>query len=143
MLALLTSLLSGGTLSLLVGLGSKIADLYIAKNNAASEVEKALIQQQIEQLKAQQSIVLSAQSNPFTRTVYWTLLAIAASGPVAYITKVFLWDKTIGAFYGCSGHSGDLDPNCHIYNTDVLGDPNLWWIAIAVFGFLFLTTKAK
>jgi len=132
-------------LSLLLGpatqLALKVADLVLARQQAATDLEKAKIDEAIQQLNAQRDVILASQSSPVTRTIYWTLLAIAAIGPVAYINKIFLWDKTIGAFYGCSGRSGDLSTNCHIFNTDTLADANLWWITIAVFSFLFLTSR--
>ncbi len=125
----------------LAQLSSKVADLYILKVNSKTEVEKAEIEKAIVELNAQRAVIQASMKSPVTRTIYWTLLTLGALGPLAYILKVFLWDKTIGAFYGCSGRSGDIDLNCHLFNTDSLSDPNLWWITIAVFGFLFLTSR--
>lgn len=137
MMSFLFSFLTGP----LVTISLKIADLIIERNKANNEVEKARIDLGIQQLQAQSKVIHSAMGNHATGVIYWCLLSLAALGPVAYISKIFLWDKTIGAFLGCSGHSGDINPDCHIFNTDKLGDPNLWWITIAVFGFLFLTSR--
>lgn len=136
MLSLLLSLISP-----LTQLALRIADLHELKLKAQTDIAKAEIEKSIQQLNDQRDVIVASMSSPVTRTIYWTLLALGAIGPIAYILKTFLFDKTIGAFYGCSGMSGDTDLNCHIFNTDKLGDPNLWWITIAVFGFLFLTSR--
>lgn len=121
-----------------VQLAMKIADLVALRSQAKTDIEKAQIDAAIKELQGQQAVILKAQENPWTAKVYWSLLAIAALGPIAYIDKIFLWDKVIGAFKGCTGRTG---PECNLFVTDALVDPNLWWIVIAVFGFLFVASK--
>ena len=128
-----------GLVNPVFGLASKIADLIIARQAAATDLEKADIQRQIDQLQAQRDVMLAENNKLFT--LNGCLRGLAAIGPIAYVTKVFLWDKVIGAFVGCSGVAGDRDPLCHIYNTDILKDPNLNWVMVAVIGFYFLTSK--
>lgn len=136
MLSFLLALISPATQIVL-----NIADFYELRLKAQTDVEKAYIDKAIQQMNDQRDVILASTNTSLTKKIYWTLLTLGALGPLAYILKVFLWDKTIGAFYGCSGVSGDGDIQCHIFNTDSLADPNLWWITVAVFGFLFLTSR--
>lgn len=133
MLSFLLGLLPGA-----VQISGKIADLLIARQQAKSDVEKAQIDAQIQQLNMQKEVILAETNKSFTFN--GVLRGLAAIGPIAYLLKIFLWDKTIGAFYGCSGLRGDVNPDCHIFNTDRLSDPNLNWVMVAVIGFYFLTT---
>lgn len=138
MFSFLTSLL--GLAGPLAQLGMKITDLMQARLVAQTDLEKAKIDEQIKQLTATRDVIVAAQSNPTTAKIYWWLLAIAAIGPITYIEKIFLWDKVIGSFVGCVGHTGQA---CGLFNTDALNDPNLWWIVIAVFSFLFLASRKR
>lgn len=136
MLSFLLGLL--GQLPSIFGFGNSIVELLKLRQQASTDVEKAKIDEAIKQVQAQHDVILEAQKSSYSRAVYWSLLAFAAVGPIAYTSKIFLWDKTIGAFVGCSGKTSF---GCEIFNTDALVDPNLWWITIAIFTFLFLTSK--
>lgn len=141
MLSLLTGLL--GIAGPITQLGMKIADLMVAKQAAKTETEKALIQEQIEQLHSQRDVLVASMGNPVSRTIYWVLLSIAAIGPVTYISKIFLWDKVVGSIVGCTRGVAHLNDSCSTFTTDALVDPNLWWVVIAVFTFLFLASRNK
>jgi len=119
---------------------NKITDLKIARAKADSETTKAEINLELEIAVARKAVLLAEAGDKLTRRINGFVRLVAASGPIAYLTKIFLWDKTIGAFYGCSGVSGDMNVDCHIFNTDPLADINLWWVVISVIGFYFIAT---
>jgi len=119
---------------------NKITDLKIARAKADSETAKAEINLELEIAVARKAVLLAEAGDKLTRRMNGFIRLVAASGPIAYLTKIFLWDKTIGAFYGCSGVTGDANPDCHIFNTDALADINLWWVVISVIGFYFIAT---
>lgn len=124
MLAFLGLLLPGA-----VQLAMKIADLYTARQAANTELEKAQIDAAIKSLENQRDVILKSQDNPWTAKIYWSLVVAAASGPIVYISKIFLMDKVLASLIGKT-------PN--IFWTDPLDD-NLWKIVAIVFGFLFVS----
>jgi len=119
---------------------NKITELKMARAKADSETSKAEINLELEIALSRKAILLAEAGDKLTRRINGFVRLVAASGPIAYLTKIFLWDKTIGAFYGCSGVRGDVNIDCHIFNTDPLADANLWWVVIAVIGFYFIAT---
>ncbi len=123
-------------LGLISPLVSKILELKAARDAAASDIEKAKIDAAIQQLEFVQAIQVAEKS-----TINTVMRAIAASGPIAYFTKIFLWDKVIGAFYGCS-QNNSLDCRS-LFSTDPLVDPTLAWMATAVIGFYFVASVIK
>jgi hypothetical protein len=134
-----------GILSLVIGplatLGGKIADLVVARQQAKTEVEKALIDEQIKQVESIKDVLVAEATSPIASVINSSLRALAAVGPITYVTKIFLWDKVVGAFYGCAGQNTEV---CRtLFNTDPLIDTNLNWVLIAVIGFYFVTTIRK
>lgn len=113
---------------------NKITDLRQARLQAATNIEKANIDKDIEQAHDRKAVLVAEAGSRINAYMRFLI----ALGPAAYLTKIFLWDKTIGAIVGCSGNEGNT-LRCHIFNTDPL-DPNLWWIALSVVGFYFLAT---
>lgn len=121
-------------LGLLSPIASKLADLYLARQKAVTETERARIDAEIKNLENIRDVLVAEKSpiNTFMR-------AMAAIGPIAYFTKIFLWDKVIGAFYGCASNNSAV---CRtVFNTDALSDPTIAWVAAAVIGFYFVTSR--
>lgn len=115
-----------------------IKDLQIAKTTAANDKEKALIDAQIaEAHDRKDAIVAEAGSriNAFVR------LALTI-GPGAILLKLFLWDKVIGSFVGCSGPAARGLEGCGVYLTDPL-DAYQWGVITAVVAFYFLYDMGK
>lgn len=121
-------------LGILSPIASKISDLYLARQKAKSDKEIAEIDAQIKQLENVRDVLVAEKSpiNTFMR-------ALAAIGPIAFFTKIFLWDKVIGAFSGCAANSTVWCTR--MFQTDRLDDPTLAWVACAVIGFYFVTRK--
>ena len=129
-----TSILS--ILGFVSPIASKLADLYLARQKAITDVERAKIDAEIKNLENIRDVLVAEKSpiNTFMR-------ALAAIGPISFFTKIFLWDKVIGAFYGCSA-SNTLDCR-RLFTTDPLSDPTLAWVACAVIGFYFVTSRNR
>jgi len=132
-------------LGLIVGplatLGGKIADLVVARQQAKTEIEKAKIDEQIKQVSDIKDVLVAEATSPISSVINSSLRALAAIGPITYVTKIFFWDKVVGAFYGCAGQNSEV---CRtLFNTDPLIDTNLNWVLIAVIGFYFVTTLRK
>lgn len=118
-------------LSALTGLGGLVrgieqdlTNLGIAKINATTEKEKAELSAKIEALHDKRAVLVAEAGSRLNAIIR----GVAAGGPVVYITKVFVWDKVLGSFFGYT-------PN--MFQTDPL-DPNLWNIVMVVFGFYFV-----
>lgn len=121
-------------LGLLSPIATKLADLYLARQKAITDIERAKIDAEIKSLENIKD-VLVAEKSP----VNTMMRALAALGPIAYFSKIFMWDKVIGAFYGCAG--SNLAQCRRLFTTDPLSDPTLAWVACAVIGFYFVTSR--
>lgn len=120
----------------LIALGSRLADLVQAKQQAKTQEELAKINRQIEEVHDKRA-VLVAESGSRINSI---IRSIAAIGPILYLNKIFLWDKVVGSAVGCAGNASEF---CRTtFNTDTL-DPNLWWVALGVVGFYFLMSFKK
>lgn len=85
---ILSSLLGGGLRAIIDRLGAA----YELKMKAQSEAQKLEADTMIEQLKAQQAVVLAEQGKWMTS---WIRPALALP-VVAYYWKVIIWDKVFG-----------------------------------------------
>lgn len=115
-------------------IASKLADLYLARQQAKTDIERAKIDAEIKNLENIKDVLVAERSpiNTFMR-------AVAAIGPIAYFSKIYLWDKVIGAFYGCAANNST---ECvRLFTTDSLSDPTLAWTATAVIAFYFVTSR--
>ena len=120
----------GGTLSNIVG---KISDLKIAQVQAGTDQEKAKIGAEIEAAHDRRAVLVAeawSRINSIMR-------AAIAFGPALYLLTIFVWDKVIGKFAGCSGPAAGSRPRCQIFVTDPL-DENLWKVVVAVIAFYFV-----
>jgi len=133
-------------LGLITGLAGPIAqvatnitDLKRAKISADSDVDKARINAQIEDLHDKRSVLVAEAGNRLNTIVR----SICALFILTYPIKIFFYDKVLGAFMGCAGHATELRPGCSTFNTDALLDPNLVWILVSVIGFYFLSSWRK
>lgn len=114
-----------------------IKDLEIAKAQAASNKEKALIDAQIEEAHDRKDAVVAEAGNRLN-TIFRGCLALPAA---IIIYKLLIWDKVIGSLVGCSGVLGK-DLSCSIFRTDAL-DAYQWGFLTAVTAFYFLYDMGK
>lgn len=135
MLSIILGFITGlaGPIASVVG---KISDLQIAKVNAASNVEKAHIDAQIEEAHDRKAVLIAEAGNRIAGLINSATRLALAIGPISVLLKIFLWDKVIGSFVGCGGNAGH-SVACATYSTDPL-DQNLWWVIMAVCGFYLL-----
>lgn len=116
----------------LINIAGRLTDLAEAKIRAKTDVEKAIIAEQIEAVHDKRAVLVADVGSRIatildvgTRTAF-ALLALI------YVAKILVWDKVIGAFYGCTGHI-----TCHLFQTDPI-DNNMWWIILGIIGFYFV-----
>lgn len=121
LLGILTGL--AGPLATIAG---KIADTKLALAQAQTDQERNKLQAEIAELQARQAAV-TAEAGQRINGIIRGLLAF---GPMLYLTKIFVFDKVLGSFFG-QARGGS------IWNTDPLDD-NLWKVVVAVVAFYFL-----
>lgn len=125
-----------GLLSGLFGSINHITDAIsnekIAGLNAKTQEEKIASDERVQTLSARRDVMI-AEAGTSRLNIY--IRSLIALGPASVLLKIFLWDKVVGSFAGCSG----AEPGtCKVFVTDAL-DPNLWAVITAVVGFYFLT----
>jgi hypothetical protein len=138
MLALLTAIpsLLGGLFGSINHITDAISNEKIAVVNAKTQEEQTAAQERVNTLTLRRDLMI-AEAGQSRINVY--VRAMLALGPTVFLLKIFLWDKTIGPFFGCVGKV--TEASCKLFLTDPL-DPNLWQVISVVLGFYFLTEAA-
>lgn len=133
-------LLSGltGPISSIV---SKIIDLQAQKQAAKSNEELATINAQLEEAHDRKAVLIAEAASKTAGTINASIRMLFALGPLVFLSKIYIWDKVIGAFAGCAGEAGKA-AHCLSFNTDPL-DANLWWVVLGTIGFYFLQDKFR
>lgn len=119
----------------LAQIANKILDLQLAKNIARTETEKEDIEQKIQEAHDRRAVIIAEAGSRLSNTLTATMRFLIALGPTAFLLKVLLYDKVIGAFAGCTVRNPPL--GCVSFSTDSL-DTNLWWVIFAAVSFYFL-----
>ena len=145
----------GTILAFITGLGpvvqaitSKIADLKMMKLKAETDSEKIEIQGRIEEAHDKRA-VLVAQAGSRIGILFLSIMQLLFVLPAAaFVNKILLWDKVVGALNGCASVAKVLPSKagyvkyqyCQTwFSTDPI-DQNMWWIILAIVSFLFVTT---
>lgn len=123
---------------------NNLSNEKIALINATTDREKVEINERISTLQAQKDLLL-AESMKSKLPLYMQIFG--ASGPFMYVFTIFAWDKVMGKFAGCVGHTAPdqigtlfwVDMSCKIFETDPL-DANQIYLMLMVFGFFFVHT---
>lgn len=110
-----------------------ISNEKIAGLNAKTQQEQIASGERQRTLEARRDLMIAEAGTSRLNIYVRSLLAL---GPAAVLLKIFLWDKVIGSFVGCSGVTAP--GTCKSFLTDAL-DANLWTVITAVVGFYFLT----
>lgn len=103
----------------------------IAVINAKTEAERLASQERVNTLTLRRDLMIAEAA---TSGLNIKMRFIIALGPASILLKIFLWDKVIGSFIGCSQA---IPGTCKIFVTDSL-DQNLWQVVSIVVGFYFL-----
>jgi hypothetical protein len=115
------------------GVTKALSDAKIAQIKATTQEEKIAADERVFTLQARRdTMVAEAASGSRLNLI---MRSVIATGPAAVLLKIFLWDKVIGSFAGCSNAPKGT---CGIFVTDPL-DANLWQVVSIVLGFYFLT----
>lgn len=114
--------------------GNKIIDLQAQKVNAQSNAQLKEIDQQIDEAHDRRDVLIAEAGDRLATAINVSVRTLLAIGPVVLLSKIFIWDKVIGSFAGCSASKA---PACNIYVTDAL-DANLWMVITAIISFYFL-----
>ena len=116
----------------------KITDLKLAQVQAASDSEKARINLEIQESQDRKAALIAEAGTRLGSTIHALLRLGFAIGPLAVLNKIFLWDKVVGSFVGCSGNMTEgMWDKCKIYVTDSL-DIYLWGVITAIVAFYFV-----
>lgn len=109
-----------------IGIGSiasKIADAYLAKQNAATEQERIAADERIKALEARRDVMIAEAGSPLN-----ALIRLAFALPfVVYIGKLVLWDKVLGL-----GSTDPLSPMLENVMWTVVGFFFLHWTVGAI-----------
>lgn len=114
---------------------NKIIDLRAKQADTQSAMEKAKIEQQIEEAHDRKSVLVAEAGNRIAGAMNATVRLALTIGPASVLIKLLLWDKVIGSFYGCTAKA--IPTFCNVFRTDPI-DQNLWWVITAVIAFYFL-----
>lgn len=116
-----------GSFLLKIGIGSitsKIADAYLAKQNATTDREKIAADERIRTLEAKRAVMVAEAGSRIN-----AIMRAALAAPVAVILwKIFIYDKALGQWT----HG----------TTDALS-PELWNVVMVVVGFYFIYETAR
>ena len=146
MWGLLTSIpgLFTGLFTTINTVSNNLSNERINLQNATTERERNAAQERISALSAQRDLLVVES----TRSKLPTYMQVmGAFGPFLYVLVYFAWDKVMGKFAGCVGHTapdqvGSLfwtEMSCKVFETDPI-DTNSVYIMGMVFGFFFLHT---
>lgn len=113
-----------------------IKELEIAKENAKTNKEKALIDAQIAEAHDRKDVLVAEAGS----RVNACIRACIAIGPGLYVFKYFAIDKFLGSLVGCRGE--DLASYCKLFATDGL-NVQMAAVLTAVIAFYFLYDLGK
>jgi|SRR5687768_11727882 len=120
------------------GITAAISNERLKKIQATTDREKISADERIKHLEAIRDVRLKNTENPLTAMMMFGY----GVGPLIILSKIYIWDKTIGSFYGCAGEAGRHMAGCETFKTDPL-DPNLWWVITAQIAFYFVAKAFK
>jgi hypothetical protein len=114
-----------------------ISNEKIAQINAVTDQEKVAAQERISALQSARDVLV--EDTKHSNLDIYIRSAIGA-GVASYIVKYFAWDKVVGSFVGCNGHT---DPGtCMIFQTDGL-DVNMVLVMSVAIGFYFVHSMVR
>lgn len=139
MLSIILGFVTGlaGPITNVVG---KLLDLKTAREQAQTDVQKAKIDQQIEDVHDQKAVLIAEAGNRIVSVINGTLRGLGFLTALTFFAKITVWDKVIGSFKGCAGDGTRDLLQCITHRTDGL-DPNMLWVLLGIFGFYYLTTR--
>lgn len=134
MWALITSIpgLIAGLFGSINHITDAISNEKIAGLNATTQQEQIASGERVKTLEARRDLMIAEAGTSRLNIIVRSVMAI---GPGSVLLKLLLWDKVIGSFVGCSGHT--VAGTCGTFLTDPLDD-NQWKIVMIVVSFYFL-----
>lgn len=114
------------------GITAAISNERLKNIQAVTDRQRISTEERIKHLEAIRDVRLAKTENPLTAL----MMFVYGVGPAVILTKIYIWDKTIGSLYGCAGKHGS-DFGCETFTTDPL-DANLWWVITAQIAFYFI-----
>lgn len=112
---------------------NKLTDLKIAQVNAQTDVQKAEINEQIEEVHSKQAALTALIGNRITAVAVTILLLAFGLSTAIVFMKLTIWDKVVGSFFG---YTRDM------FTTDPL-DAYFWGVTMAIVGLLTITSRFK
>lgn len=115
---------------------SKIADLKIAQEQAKTNQERIHVEQEIHEAESRKAVLVAEAGHRIAGTINAAVRVSLTIPVAAFLTKMLLWDKVVGSFYGCANKQIALSSVCTTFRTDPV-DQNMWWVIGAVIAFYF------
>lgn len=126
----------GGIFGTINGITKALSDAKIEAIRATTEQERIIANERVATLQARRDVLVSEAASGSKLNIY--MRTAIAVGPASVILKMFLWDKVIGSFAGCSQAPRGT---CGIFVTDPL-DENMWTVITIILGFYFVSEVA-
>lgn len=138
-LSAIPSLLSG-MFTTINTVSNNLSNERINLQNATTDRERNEIQERIDALQ-QTKAVLVADAAKSKIDMY--MRVVAGTGPIAIVTKIFLWDKVVGSLAGCVGHMTPAEEKaCALFTTDPVTTEQ-WVLVGVVYSFLFVHSMVR
>lgn len=119
------------------GIEAAISNEKIAAITATTEQERIRSQERINTLEARRDVLIAeAAKSPWNARMRFFI----SIGPAWILFKMLAWDKGIGPFFGCVGHTEE--GTCGIFTTDPL-DAHQWYAITAVICFYLVADAYK
>jgi hypothetical protein len=115
---------------------NKVIDLQAQKAAARSNEEIRKIDADLEATQARKAVLIAEAGNRIAGALNASVRLLLTLPGLVVLSKLMIWDKVIGSFYGCAG-SGGSQLHCTTFRTDAL-DTNQWAVITAIIAFYFV-----
>lgn len=122
-----------GAFGTINGITSALSNEKITLINAKTQEEQIASQERINSLQARRDVLI-AEAGSGSR-INLIMRACFALVGLSVVAKLYLWDKVIGSFAGCSQAPAGT---CGIFVTDPI-DENGWKLIAVIVGFYFVS----
>lgn len=125
--------LISGAFGTINGITNALSNAKIAQINATTAEEKIHADEKVAMLTARRDVLIAEASSG--SRINLIMRALFALCPLSVLMKLFIWDKVVGSFVGCSQAAAGT---CGMFTTDPL-DSNMWIVISVVLGFYFVS----
>ena len=125
--------LISGAFGTINGITKALSDAKIAAINATTQQEQIHATERVNTLQARRDVLI-AEAGSGSR-INLVMRSCFAAVALIVVAKLYVWDKVIGSFVGCSQA---IKGTCGAFTTDTI-DENGWKLIGMVMGFYFVS----